>query len=77
MYQDSQFYVLGLPVLCVGTLSFIYCSYESEYSGLIVQILRTPSPSTPDSQSGPFGLSPVMIKSYFLVDITMTPLPPR
>lgn len=35
------------------------------------------SPSTPDSQSGPFGLSPVMIKTYFLVDITMTPLPPR
>lgn len=55
MYQDSQFYVLRLSVLCIGSISFIYCSYESEYS----------------------GLSPVMIKSYFLVDITMTPLPPR
>ena len=55
MYQDSQFYVLGLPVLCIGTISLIYCFYKS----------------------GPFGLSLVMIKSYFLVDITMTPLPPR
>ena len=32
MYQDSQFYVLGLPVLCIRTPSFIYLSYESECS---------------------------------------------
>ena len=41
MYWDSQFYVLGLPVLCVRTLSPNTPDSQSKYFGLPVRGLRT------------------------------------
>ena len=41
MYQDSQFYVLGLPVLPIKTISFIYRYYESGYPGLSLKPSNT------------------------------------
>ena len=36
MYQDSEFYVLGLRVLCTRTLSFVY-------QGSFYNVSRLPS----------------------------------